>query len=324
MSSIDVVVPCYQYGRFLRDSVGSILKQPVKPLRVLIIDNASTDNSLEVAQQLASEDSRVEIISHKSNLGQQASFNEGIEWASADYFMILDADDLLAQGCLARAISIMDRDTSLVFCHGVERCIVGEIPPDLDRSDDTQDANWRISTGIDFIRRLCSKGYNFVGNPTVVRRTSAQKTIGHYDTSLKYANDMNMWLRLATLGNVAETTAVQGMRRVHSGQMTEFYRDNPVFDLVEHLSNFQHFFLHEGAEIPNSTNEYRRVVKRIAFNAMYMGVTLIPKGRGIQSLKCLEFAVRTYLGSRNRTPIAKGMSSQPEHRAGGNKTPADA
>lgn len=305
MSSIDVAVPCYQYGRFLRDSVGSILKQPVEPLRVLIIDNASTDNSLEVAQQLASEDSRVEIISHKSNLGQQASFNEAIEWASADYFMTLDADDVLAQGCLARAIPIMDRDPNLVLCHGVERCIVGEIPPDLDRSDETQDANWRISTGIDFIRRLCSKGYNFIGNTTVVRRTSAQKTIGHYDTSLKYANDMNMWLRLATLGNVAETRAVQGMRRIHSGQMTEFYRDNPELDLVEHLNNFKHFFLHEGAEIPNSANEYRTVVKRIAFNAVYMGVvTLLPKGRVIPSLKCLGFAVRTYLGSGNRTPIA--------------------
>ena len=46
MSSIDVVIPCFQYGRFLRDSVGSVLSQNVDSLRVLIIDNASTDDSL--------------------------------------------------------------------------------------------------------------------------------------------------------------------------------------------------------------------------------------------------------------------------------------
>ena len=88
MGSIDVVVPCFQYGRFLRDSVGSVLRQEISSLRVLIIDNGSTDNSLEVARQLASEDKRIQIIAHGINLGQQASFNEGIDWARADYFMI--------------------------------------------------------------------------------------------------------------------------------------------------------------------------------------------------------------------------------------------
>ena len=86
MSSIDVVVPCFQYGRFLRDSVGSVLRQEISSLRVLIIDNGSTDNSLEVARQLASEDKRVQIIAHGINLGPHASFNEGIDWATGDYF----------------------------------------------------------------------------------------------------------------------------------------------------------------------------------------------------------------------------------------------
>ena len=226
LSAIDVVVPCYQYGRFLRESVGSILSQQVACLRVLIIDNASTDDSLEVAQQLAIEDTRVEVAAHKSNLGQQASYNEGIDWASADYFMILDADDLLAPGCLQRALSVLDRDPSLVFCHGVERQMVGGTMPAFDTAVPAQGADWQIVSGTDFIRTLCAKGYNLVGNTTVIRRTGAQKEIGYYVPYLKYANDMNMWLRLALLGNVAETKVVQGIRRIHSGQMTEFYREN--------------------------------------------------------------------------------------------------
>ena len=225
VSAIDVVVPCYQYGRFLRDSVGSILNQEVAGLRVLIVDNASTDESLEVAQQLAIEDSRVEVVAHKSNLGQQASYNEGIDWASADYFMILDADDFLAPGCLQRALSLLDRDPGLVFCHGAEWHMVGGVMPALDTAV-AQGADWQLVRGTDFIRTLCAKGYNLVGSTTVVRRTGAQKEAGYYVPHLNYANDMNMWLRLALLGNVAETNVVQGIRRIHSGQMTEFYRTN--------------------------------------------------------------------------------------------------
>ena len=56
MASVDVIVPCYQYGHFLRDCAASVLTQDVSDLRLVIIDNASTDNTLEVARELAAAD----------------------------------------------------------------------------------------------------------------------------------------------------------------------------------------------------------------------------------------------------------------------------
>jgi glycosyltransferase involved in cell wall biosynthesis len=295
MSSIDVVVPCFQYGRFLRDSVGSVLRQEISSLRVLIIDNGSTDNSLEVARQLASEDKRVQIIAHGINLGPQASFNEGIDWATGDYFMILDADDLLAPGCLRRALSIMDRDQSIVFCHGVERMLSSETLSNECFSEQL-DADWHISSGEEFIGRLCSKGHNFVGCPTVVRRTNIQKAIGHYHPDLNFAIDLNMWLRLATRGNVAETSNVQAIRRVHSKQMSQMYRDNPAMSLAEHLNNLQHFFRHEGAGLSGAQKLHQRGTRRMAFIGLIVAARLILRRRLKQSLMCLYFSTRTYAG----------------------------
>ena len=296
MSAIDVVVPCYQYGRYLRDSVGSILSQKVDAIRVLIIDNASTDDTLDVAHQLNNEDKRVEVLSRKTNLGQHASYNEGIDWAAADYFMILDADDMLAPSSLTRAISLLDDNPGVIFCHGAEQRFYEGASLMFEPSALDSKCDWQLMNGTDFIKQVCSIGYNTIAWPTAVRRTSAQKQIGYYDPILRYADDMNMWLRLATLGNVAETKAVQGIRRVHLQQITASYRDNPLSELAAHLKNFEHFFSHEGASIPNAQIEAHRVTRKVASNAAKIGIKLLPKGQLRKGAECLDFAVRTWFG----------------------------
>src|SRR5664279_4812688 len=102
MAKIDVVIPCYNYGRFLEECVRSVLDQPIKDVRVLIIDDASSDNSLSVAEMLSKADPRVSVIAHAANRGHILIYNEGlIDWASAEYSLLLSADDLLTEGALA-------------------------------------------------------------------------------------------------------------------------------------------------------------------------------------------------------------------------------
>ncbi|MGY4472207.1 glycosyltransferase involved in cell wall biosynthesis [Bradyrhizobium sp. LB9.1b] len=98
MSSVDIVVPCFRYGHFLRECVESVLAQSGPELRVLIIDDASPDNTAEVAEELARSDPRVDYRRHTSNQGLIATANEGIAWARADYMLLLSADDYLLPG----------------------------------------------------------------------------------------------------------------------------------------------------------------------------------------------------------------------------------
>jgi hypothetical protein len=72
------------------------------------------------------------------------------------------------------------RDPSLVFCHGVERQMVGGTMPAFDTAVAAAGADWQIVSGTDFIRTLCAKGYNPVGGTTIIRRTGAQKEVGYY------------------------------------------------------------------------------------------------------------------------------------------------
>jgi glycosyltransferase involved in cell wall biosynthesis len=103
--SVTIVVPCYNYGRYLRQCVYSILTQDVD-LNVDIIDDASADDTESIGSALASEDQRVTYQRHVRNLGHIATFNEGLERADGTYSLLLSADDMLAPGALRRAVDV--------------------------------------------------------------------------------------------------------------------------------------------------------------------------------------------------------------------------
>ena len=97
MSSVDVFVPCYRYGHFLTQCVESVLDQAGPTVRVLIIDDASPDNTPEIAAELVRKDLRVTYVRHATNKGHIVTYNEGIEWTSASYQLLLSADTLSRQ-----------------------------------------------------------------------------------------------------------------------------------------------------------------------------------------------------------------------------------
>jgi glycosyltransferase involved in cell wall biosynthesis len=266
MASIDVVIPNYQYGRYLRQCVTSVLDQGIMGVRILIIDNASTDNSIEVAQELAAQDSRIEVLARRKNLGPQASFNEGIDWASAEYFAIVCADDLLVPRALARAASILGERRDAAFAVGKEiRFVDGEPLPAVRK---IENCAWRIMNASQFVEARCRE---LVCGPTVVR-TSVQKKAGYYCAELPFTDDLEMLLRLATYGKVAETEAVQGLRRLHGSNMGALHKMDRASDLRERKAAFDHFFANKGRSLPGAIKLRQRVNRSLANRAYWWGV----------------------------------------------------
>src|ERR1700757_580521 len=128
MSSVDVIVPCYGYGHYLETCVESVLTQPITDLRVLILDDASPDDTAEVSTELVRKDSRVTFTRHIKNKGHIATYNEGIEWASSDYMLLLSADDYLMPGALRRASDLMDAHPEVGFTFGRAIDLKGVVP----------------------------------------------------------------------------------------------------------------------------------------------------------------------------------------------------
>jgi glycosyltransferase involved in cell wall biosynthesis len=272
MASVDVAVPNYQYGRYLRGCVTSVLQQGIDDVRVLIIDNASTDNSLEVASQLAKEDSRVEVVAHRKNVGHLASFNEGIDWASADYFMILCADDLLAPGALARAVSLMETHPNVNLTFGREHTLFSDMPaPEIEQP---RDANWWLLGGSSLLQTLCETGRPdasrfMIAITTAIVRTSAQKRVGYFRRHLPHTSDLEVWLRFGCIGDAAGTTAIQGIRRVHPLNRSATVHNCHYWNLHWEAA-FESFFQNEGADLPNAAH-LRRTARRALAERAYWG-----------------------------------------------------
>jgi hypothetical protein len=244
--SIDVVVPCYQYGRYLRECVHSVLAQDLPRLRVLILDDASYDETLAVGTALAREDARVHYVCHAQNRGHIATFNEGIDWVDADCMLLLSADDYLLPGALRRALALMTRHPEVGLCFGE----AVELRDDGTRAHIRVDlpatarvAQEAVLTGTGFIGLCIRAGAaNVVATPTAVVRTGLLRRVGGYRPELPHTGDFELWLRLAAHAPVGVICAEQAVYRRHAANMSlAYHRDNLRADLAHRRLAFEVF-----------------------------------------------------------------------------------
>ena len=290
MARIDIAIPNYQYGRYLEKCVSSVLTQSVTDIRVLIIDNASTDDSVEIAQRFVKHDSRVEFVRHSRNLGFVQSANEGIDWAKSKYFMTLCSDDVLASGALARALGVMDYNSEIAFCNGSYKNFTDDQQIDLLQEDAANGWPWRVYSGHQFIRARCLCPLISSANFLVIR-TEVQKQAGYLRTTLPLTNDLEMILRLSLLGSFAETRCFQGFRREHGKNLSSEYWGNRLAWLKANSAAFESFFSNEGKNIPEASYLRSLVRNKLGSQAYWAGIARLALGKWGAAGDLLRFAV---------------------------------
>ena len=165
--TVDVIVPCFNYGRLLTDCVRSVLDQEGVSVRVLIMDDASTDNTEGVGRRLG-EDPRVEFRRHAMNRGHIATYNEALALVTANYVVLLSADDMLTPGALARATRLMDADSRIGVVYGRDIPFRDRTPLPAPRVGAAAPLMFEYG---DFLRAACRLGHTGIQAPTVVVRT---------------------------------------------------------------------------------------------------------------------------------------------------------
>jgi hypothetical protein len=241
--SVSVVIPNYNYAHYLRDAAASALSQKDVDVDVIIIDNASTDNSPDVAKSLADADSRVKCILRTSNQGHIANFNEGLSYADGEYVVLLCADDLLTPGSLRRSTALLDSRPDVAFVYGHAQRFVRKPP-----ATRTAVRSWSIWSGPEWVGRICRHGHSVTTSPEVIMRRSVMGNL-RYDTTNGHAADFKVGLEATRYGAVGRIDgADQGLYRIHHSNLHLNEYGGWMTDLRARARAFDDFFADEHGE----------------------------------------------------------------------------
>ncbi len=254
--TVSVVVPCYNYGHYLPQAVGSALAQEGVDVEVIVVDDASTDGSAAVAWRLASSDPRISVVHHATNQGHIATYNDGLARAGGRYVTLLSADDLLAPGALARAAALMEANPRVGMVYGLPKDFTDQ-PPAVAQHER---CTWTVWGGRSWIALACARGRNFILSPEVVMRTEAVLSIGAYSSTLPHSGDLEYWLRAAASWDVGRINGpVQAFYRVHGANMHQTQFAAAAVDLQHRLDAFR---VLEDPRFPCPTDKRFRQLER--------------------------------------------------------------
>lgn len=193
-------MPVYNASSFLDKSIGSILNQTFTDFEFIILDDASTDGSLEILREWEARDSRIHVFCSERNLGLSASSNEVVAKSSAPIVARMDADDVSHRDRLRRQLKVFDNHPDIVavgtLYQGID--VAGRVTRPRDR--------WRLIRHSQYIP--------FPHGSAMFRRATFD-LIGGYDEQLLVGEDQQAFYKMSKVGKVVTLPDVLYYFRYH-------------------------------------------------------------------------------------------------------------
>lgn len=212
---VTVLMPVFNAEKFLLGAIDSILGQTFSDFELLVIDDGSTDRSVEIVDSVS--DARVHCIINPKHHGLVAVLNQGLRLIKSKYIARMDADDISLPDRLAKQVRYLDDHPEVGVC-GAAIQLIGQGKKDVvHRPTDAEE----IKAGSLFA--------NPVFHPTVMMRTEFIRRFNlHYDFRFGHAEDYEFWsrcLRYFPVGNLKEALLLY---RQHEGQVAKQHRQEQI------------------------------------------------------------------------------------------------
>jgi glycosyltransferase involved in cell wall biosynthesis len=203
VSSISVITPSYNQGRFIQKTIESVLGQDIPMLEYMIVDGGSIDETVTVLRQY---EGRIRWVSEKDD-GQADAINKGIRATRGEIIGYLNSDDVYYPGALAAVLAFFERhpETKVVYGDADHIDADGRVIGPYDTED------WDYNR----LRDVC-----FLCQPTVFFRRELIRKVGLFDPHLQYCMDYEYWLRLGAVTPFARLNRKLAGSRMYAGNKT--------------------------------------------------------------------------------------------------------
>jgi GT2 family glycosyltransferase len=304
---VSVIIPAYNYGRFIGATLRSVQAQTLEAWEVLVVDDGSTDDTAQIVSAVSAADPRIRCVT-QANSGLSAGRNRGLRETSAPLVQFLDADDLIGPDKLRHQARLLDSLVKVDLVYGVTRYFRD--------GENAQSASWErelakvTASGEELVAALIENNIMAVQAPLI--RRSLLGRVGEFDTSLRALEDWDFWIRCALSGATflfddSGGPACSSYVRLHDSSMTN-KREGMLRIEIDARRRYH-------AELPEALR--RRNLHRIRETEADIGVREALSGRPRQgALKllrsgCSERRLRwLVLGV-----LAPGLGSAPGRRA---------
>lgn len=224
--AVTVLMPVYNAERFVAETVDTILSQTFRDFEFLIINDGSTDRSLEILEGYSRRDDRIRLIS-RANTGYVAALNEGLALARGEFIARIDADDLSDPRRLQLQVDRMRAEPQLVA--------LGSNASAIDE-DGLPLGDYSVPLTHEEIEANHLAGSSSIHHPAVMLRPEAVKRVGGYRRELMPCEDFDLWLRLGEIGRLANLCESLLIKRLFAGSAVATHLGNQeklVKDILE-------------------------------------------------------------------------------------------
>ena len=188
-------MPSYNHAAYVSDALNSIVQQSFRDLQIIVVDDGSSDESVEIIRK--NKDERIELIASSRNLGACNALNVGIAQAKGEYIAILNSDDLWHHEKLSKQLAIFESNPEIGAVFSNARFVDQRGTPiaDGDLGPRAQIFNQQNRSRHQWLRRLFLSG-NCLCHPSLLIRKSVYDAVGLYDNRFRQLPDLDMWIRV--------------------------------------------------------------------------------------------------------------------------------
>jgi glycosyltransferase involved in cell wall biosynthesis len=216
------LIAVYNSAPYLPAAIESVLAQTLTDFECLLIDDGSTDQSWSILQRYAAQDARLRIF-RQENQGIARTRNRLLAEAQAELVAIMDADDIMLPDRLKQQVQFLHTHPAVVCVGGAldwidhRGRVLGHCPMPLENCE---------------IQRLLLGGISLLHHPCAMARRSAILQAGGYDPSLIASVDLDLWLRLGELGELANLPESVLQYRLHASSITHANQQRQAQDAL--------------------------------------------------------------------------------------------
>ena len=220
---LSVCVPTYNGEAYVAEALHSILQQTYAAFEVIVVDDGSTDGTLEIVRTVADTDARVRVYRNPHQRGIPGNWNACVGFARGQYVCVFHQDDVMMLDNLARKMAVFETDPTLSLVHSL-------VEPLVEAGAPTGWGNWMEKAEADFIEdglvyfRKLVLGGNCICAPTVIVRREQLQAVGGFDASLGYACDYETWMKLCVEGQVGFVHQALVRYRWHADNASHQYQ----------------------------------------------------------------------------------------------------